>query len=91
MERVMSESNPLFEYEPEGGLHQKAARQVVLAKSGQRYVFRYVPGEEPQIFEDLVKMADDPNCDLDWFDAAVLAHQMGQQISQQLSTVLRSK
>ncbi len=64
-------------------------RQVVLVKRGQRYVFRYTQGEERKLLDDLVTMARDPQCDLDWFDAAVLSHQMGQRLSQELRHALR--
>ena len=87
----MSVSNPLFEHEPEEGRDDDVSRQVVLVKRGQRYVFRYMPGDESKLFEDLMEMADDPIFDLDWFDAAVLSHQVGQRISQQLSMALRPK
>lgn len=68
-----------------------ALRQVVLMKRGQRYVFRYTPGEEKKLLDDLVAMARDPQCDLDWFDAAVLSHQMGQRLSQELREALRPR
>ena len=37
----------------------------------------------------LADMARDPHCDLDWFDAAVLSHQMGQGIGQKLDQILK--
>lgn len=61
-----------------------AARELVLVKQGQRYVFRYVAGQEAQMLEGLAEMARDPRSDLNWFDAAVLSHQMGQGMSQEL-------
>ena len=64
-------------------------RQVVLVKRGQQYVFRYTPGEENKLLRGLADMARDPKCDLNWFDAAVLSHQMGQRISQQLDDILK--
>lgn len=59
-------------------------RQVVLVKRGQRYIFRYTPGDESSVLTSLVAMAKDPACPLDWYDAAVLSHQMGREIGQQL-------
>jgi len=52
-------------------------RQLVLLKKGHRYVFRYQVGEEAKVLASLVEMARDPHSELDWFDAAVLSHQLG--------------
>jgi hypothetical protein len=65
-------------------------RQVSLVKGGQQYVFRYIPGEEVKLLNGLADMARDPNCELNWFDAAVLSHQMGQSFGQQLEQILKS-
>lgn len=58
--------------------------QLVLVKQGQRYVFRYTPGEEAALLDSLAAMARDPHNDLTWFDAAVLSHQLGCRLSQNL-------
>ena len=65
-------------------------RQLALVKRGHRYVFRYGSGEESKILEELVELARDPTVDLDWFDAAVLTHQLGRQMSEQLDRILKS-
>ncbi len=65
-------------------------RQVVLVKHGHRYVFRYERGEESKVLHSLVDMARDPESDLDWFDAAVLSHQLGERMSQQLQNLRRA-
>jgi hypothetical protein len=59
-------------------------RQLVLVKKDQRWVFRYMPGEESAVLQWLARSAKDPASHLDWFDAAVLSHQMGDRIAQQL-------
>ena len=64
-------------------------RQLALVKRGHRYVFRYGPGEEPRMLKELVELAQDPTVDLDWFDAAVLTHQMGRRMSEQLDRILK--
>jgi hypothetical protein len=66
---------------PEPGPGQ---RQVVLEKDGQRYIFRYTPGEEAELLSSLAQMAKDPDCPIDWYDAAMLSHQMGLELSAQL-------
>lgn len=59
-------------------------KQLVLVKHGHRYVFRYEPGEEAKVLAGLVDLARDDKSELDWFDAAVLSHQLGQRMSEQL-------
>ena len=64
-------------------------RQLVLVKRGQRFIFRYGPGDELRVLADLKARASDPTCDLDWFDVAVLSHQMGQRIAHQFEDLLK--
>lgn len=58
--------------------------QLVLVKHGQRFVFRYEPGEEQILLEQMLAMARDPGSNFTPFDAAVLSHQMGRQWSEHL-------
>ncbi len=78
---AVADSSP-FEHGPE-------TRQLVLVKDGQRYVFRYAAGEENVVLERLIELVRDDSSDLDWFDAAVLSHQMGQRMSRKLETLLK--
>ena len=80
---------PLPDPEPESD-GETAQRELVLIKQGQRYLFRYCPGQEQQLLESLVRMVQDPGCDLDWFDAAVLSHQLGQVMSHQLDEMMKA-
>lgn len=59
-------------------------RQLVLTKKDQRWVFRYMPGEEQVVLHWLAATARDPKSTFDWFDAAVLCHQMGGNMSASL-------
>ncbi len=63
-------------------------RQISLVKGSQRYVFRYGSGDEPQIIDSFINLADDADNEFDWFDAAVLSYQMGKQMGQQLDQAL---
>jgi hypothetical protein len=63
-------------------------RQISLVKGSERYVFRYSPGNEPQIIDSFVDMADDIDSDFDWFDAAVLSYQMGKQMTRQMDKTI---
>ncbi len=62
--------------------------QLVLVKKQHRWVFRYAPGEEAAVLRWLADTARDPGCDFDWFDAAVLSHQMGDKLHQQLKDLM---
>ena len=62
--------------------------ELVLTKSGQRWVFRYRTGEEPAVLRSIAQAAADtlqgPGRGLDWSDAAVLARQMGHRLCESL-------
>lgn len=86
----MSDSHHLHEPPPPSGEGSSAPkRQVALVKGAHRYIFRYAPGEEARLLQGLTEMAKDSKCDLNWFDAAVLSHQLGQRIGQQLDRILK--
>ncbi len=63
-----------------------AAREheLVLNKNGQQYVFRCAYGKEHDLLLRLADEVRNPNTDLDWFDAAVLSHQMGVKLKERL-------
>lgn len=66
-------------------------RELVLVKNGQRYVFRCAPGEESALLRQLGDLVRDPRMDLDWFDAAVLSHQIGQRFATQLQRMQKER
>ncbi len=66
-------------------------RQLTLIKKGQYYLFRYQPGDESVLIQNLIDKAQDPHCDLDWFDAAVLSHQMGHRMASEMQALLKDK
>lgn len=80
------ETNPQPERERPSSADDAAARpqELVLVKKDQRYVFRCQPGEEASLLGQLRAMVDDPQANLSWFDAAVLSHQVGEQLAQRL-------
>lgn len=65
----------------------EAQRQLALVKNGHRYVFHYSAGQESELLERLSNMARDPGCKLEMFDAAVLSHQVGQRLGQQIEQI----
>jgi hypothetical protein len=54
-----------------------------MVKGPQRFVFRYAEGCEAELLGSFVALANDPESDFDWFDAAVLSYQMGQQLARE--------
>jgi len=58
-----------------------------MVKGRHRYVFRYAEGRESLLLGSFVALANDPGSEFDWFDAAVLSYQMGQQLSKELDSV----
>ena len=64
-------------------------RQLALVKRGHRYVFNYAQGQEYELLQKLESLARDPHCSLEMFDAAVLSHQIGRRLSQQVERMLK--
>lgn len=54
-------------------------RTVALSRNGHIYVFRYWPGHEDAIIDEIMRLAQGPDTDLDWIDAARLSFQITQQ------------
>ena len=65
-------------------------QQLVLVKGGHRFVFRYERGAEAEVLTQMLELARDPESDFDTFDAAVLSHQMGQQLGEHLKRLERA-
>ena len=81
---------PIQPVADDGSLPGPSQRQLVLVKQGQRYVFRYNVGEEASFLKGLEAMARSGESDITWFDAAVLSHQMGQRLGQDLKDLKRA-
>ncbi len=59
--------------------------ELVLVKAGERFVFPCPPGGEADLLTHLRSMVTDPHSGLNWFDAAVVSHAMGQRMSDRLA------
>lgn len=68
-----------------------AKRQISLNKGGESFVFRYEAGEERTVIQTLSDMAKRRDLKFDWFDAAILSHQLGQHLSQELQALVPKK
>ena len=53
-----------------------ALQTLILDKGERKYVFRYTPGSEGQVMDQLWRLAEDASTDLDWLDAAALTFQV---------------
>jgi len=56
-------------------------RVLSLAKDGQLYVFRYMPGHETDIVDVIMRLANRPGSELDFVDAARLTLQVAQHLT----------
>jgi hypothetical protein len=62
-------------------------RQLSLVKGEERFVFRYLGGQEAEVIDAIAELAADPDSAFDWFDAAVLSYQMGRRLETELDQV----
>ena len=53
-------------------------RSISLVKDGLTYVFRYQSGCEDEVVDEIMRMVEDEQNNLDWFDAARLSFQVAQ-------------
>lgn len=53
-------------------------RNLTFAKGGHTFVFRYAPGYEDELVDEIMQLAEDEDCSLDWLDAATLSFQIAQ-------------
>jgi len=66
-------------------------KMLSLMKGRHHFCFRYQPGDEARVLESLVEMVNRRDLPFDWFDAAVLSHQLGQHLSKELKAYLPKK
>jgi uncharacterized protein (UPF0297 family) len=51
-------------------------RTLTFQKNGHAFLFRYTRGQEQSVVDEIMALADDPHCCLDWVDAATLSFQV---------------
>ncbi|MGH7175893.1 MAG: hypothetical protein ACREJC_00805 [Tepidisphaeraceae bacterium] len=62
-----------------------------LVKGEQTFCFRYEIGHEAKVLDALIEMVNRRDTCFDWFDAAVLSHQLGQHLAKELKAFLPKK
>ena len=66
-------------------------KTLSLVKGRNHFCFRYEVGQEAKVLDTLVEMVQKRELCFDWFDAAVLSHQLGQHLSKELKALLPKK
>ncbi|MDP9172618.1 MAG: hypothetical protein M3O30_01970 [Planctomycetota bacterium] len=66
-------------------------KTLSLVKGRQHFCFRYEIGQEARVLDALVEMVGRRELSFDWFDAAVLSHQLGQHLAKELKAFLPKK
>lgn len=66
-------------------------KTLSLVKGKQQFCFRYEVGDEGQVLDALVDMVNRRDLSFDWFDAAVVSHQLGQHLAKELKAYLPKK
>lgn len=66
-------------------------KTLSLVKGSQQFCFKYEVGEEARVLDALIDMVNRRELPFDWFDAAVISHQLGQHLAKELKTFLPKK
>lgn len=66
-------------------------KTLSLLKGGQYYCFRYEVGQEVKVLDALIDMVHKTGSQFDWFDAAILSHQLGRHLAKELKAYLPKK
>jgi hypothetical protein len=66
-------------------------KTISLVKGEQHFCFRYEIGQEAKVLDALIELVNPRDLPFDWFDAAVLSHQLGQHLAKELKTFLPKK
>lgn len=54
--------------------------EVVLIKAGHSYIFRCAHGEEFALLTEIAALVRDPDTEINWHDAVLLAHLLGRRL-----------
>lgn len=66
-------------------------KTLSLVKGDQFFCFRYEVGQEVKVLDALTDMVQRNDTKLDWFDAAILSHQLGRHLAKELKGYLPKK
>lgn len=63
------------------GQDQQTREPVTLVKGGHRWTFTCESGEEPALLSRLAELARRTDIPFDWFDAALVSHQLRRRLN----------
>ena len=63
-------------------------KTLSLVKGRHHFCFRYEVGQETSVLNSLVELVHRRDIPFDWFDAAILSHQLGQHLAKELQALL---
>jgi hypothetical protein len=63
---------------------ERETRMIRLTKNGHEFRLTYQQGDEAQVLAALTEMVHRRDLPFDWFDAAVMSHQLGEHLSKEL-------
>jgi hypothetical protein len=66
-------------------------RTLSLMKGDQCYCFRYEVGQETKVLDALIDTVHKSRNQFDWFDAAILSHQLGRHLAKELKAFMPKK
>jgi hypothetical protein len=73
------------------GAKQSGIKTLNLVKGSEQFCFRYEVGQESAVLQSLIDMVNRRDMAFDWFDAAVLSHQLGQHLAKELKGYMPKK
>lgn len=72
-------------------INQPQMRSLSLQKGIELFVFKYEIGQESKVLDAMAEMANSREFNFDWFDAAVISHQIGEYMSRDLKKYVAKK
>jgi len=66
-------------------------KTLSLVKGKEHFCFRYEVGQESKVLDALVDMVNRRELEFDWFEAAVISHQLGQHLAKELKAFMPKK
>lgn len=72
-------------------MNNDSMKTLSLVKGQHQFCFRYESGQESKVLDALVELVNKRQHSFDWFDAAVLSHQVGQHLAKDLKAYLPKK
>ena len=70
---------------------EREERTVRLLKGGHEFRLTYRQGEETAVLSALADWVARPELSFDWFDAAVMSHQLGEHLAKELQGFVPKK